>query len=86
MYYISGMVRTRITSKGQTTIPSQFRKKWGTSQVFWETGPGGSAVVRPVPGAASLLGIANNGRRRDPREMEKAFEAIADESGTGAAK
>ena len=80
------MVRTQITSKGQTTIPSQFRKKWKTSQVFWESGPGGSAVVRPVPRAASLLGIANNGRRRDPREMEKAFEAIADESSAGAAK
>jgi bifunctional DNA-binding transcriptional regulator/antitoxin component of YhaV-PrlF toxin-antitoxin module len=78
------MVRTQITSKGQTTIPSQFRKKWKTSQVVWESGPGGSAVVRPVPRAAALLGIANNGRRRDPRELEKAFEAIAGESGAGA--
>ena len=34
----------------------------------------------------SLLGIANNGRPRDPREMEKADEAIADDSGKGAAK
>lgn len=80
------MVRTHITSKGQTTIPSHFRKKWKVSQVFWESGPGGSAVVRPVPGAMSLLGIANNGRPRDPREMEKANEAIADDSGKGAAK
>ena len=80
------MVRTQITSKGQTTIPSQFRKKWKTSQVFWESGPGGSAVVRPVPGAMSLLGIANNGRRRDPRELEKAFDAIAADSGEGRAK
>jgi len=86
MYYISGMVRTHITSKGQTTIPAQFRKKWKSSQVFWESGPGGSAVVRPVPGAMSLLGIANNGRRRDPREMEKAGEAIAGDSGEGAAE
>jgi len=54
--------------------------------VFWESGPGGSAVVRPVPGAMSLLGIANNGRRRDPREMEKAGEAIAGDSGEGAAE
>jgi len=85
LYYISNMVRTHITSKGQTTIPSQFRKKWKTSQVFWESGPGGSAVVRPVPGAMALLGIAGNGRRRDPREMDKADEAIASDSGQGAA-
>jgi bifunctional DNA-binding transcriptional regulator/antitoxin component of YhaV-PrlF toxin-antitoxin module len=85
LYYISNMVRTHITSKGQTTIPSQFRKKWKTSQVFWESGPGGSAVVRPVPGAMALLGIASNGRRRDPREMDKADEAIASDSGQGAA-
>ena len=80
------MVRTQITSKGQTTIPSQFRRKWKTSQVFWESGPGGSAVVRPVPNAASLLGIAGNGRPRDPREMEKARQAIADEADKGPAK
>ena len=86
LYYIQGMVRTHITSKGQTTIPSQFRKKWKTSQVFWESGPGGSAVVRPVPGAMALFGIANNGLRRDPREMEKAYDAIAANSGEGRAK
>jgi hypothetical protein len=54
--------------------------------VFWESGPGGSAVVRPVPGADALYGIANNGRRRDPRETEKAFDAIAADAGEGAAK
>jgi bifunctional DNA-binding transcriptional regulator/antitoxin component of YhaV-PrlF toxin-antitoxin module len=80
------MVRTQITSKGQTTIPSQFRKIWKTSQVFWESGPGGSAVVRPVPLAASLLGIAGNSRPRNPREMEIARQAIADEAGERPAK
>jgi bifunctional DNA-binding transcriptional regulator/antitoxin component of YhaV-PrlF toxin-antitoxin module len=78
-YYVVGMVRTRITSKGQTTVPSEFRKNWKTSQVFWEQGPDGSAVVRPAPNAASLLGIAGDGRPRDPREMEKAHQAIADD-------
>jgi hypothetical protein len=34
----------------------------------------------------SLLGIANNGRRRDPREMEKAYDAIAADSGEGRTK
>jgi bifunctional DNA-binding transcriptional regulator/antitoxin component of YhaV-PrlF toxin-antitoxin module len=80
------MVRTHITSKGQTTIPSQFRKKWKTSQVFWENGPDGSAVVRPVPDAMSFLGIANNGRPRDPRETEKAQKAIADDADKGSTK
>jgi bifunctional DNA-binding transcriptional regulator/antitoxin component of YhaV-PrlF toxin-antitoxin module len=74
------MVKTRISSKGQTTIPSQFRKKWKTSQVFWEVGPKGTAVVRPVPDAMSLLGIAGSNRPRDPHEMEKARKAIADDA------
>jgi bifunctional DNA-binding transcriptional regulator/antitoxin component of YhaV-PrlF toxin-antitoxin module len=78
--YLMHMVKTHISSKGQTTIPSEFRKKWKTSQVFWESGPNGSAVVRPVPDAMDLLGSANNGLPRDPREMEKARQAIADET------
>jgi bifunctional DNA-binding transcriptional regulator/antitoxin component of YhaV-PrlF toxin-antitoxin module len=80
------MVKTRISSKGQTTIPSQFRKQWKTSQVFWETGPKGTAVVRPVPDAMSLLGIAGNGRPRDPREMDKAQKGIAEDAEEGLAK
>jgi hypothetical protein len=86
LHYIPNVIRTRITSKGQTTISSKFRKQWKNSQVFWESGPGGSAIMRPVPGAMSLLGIANNGRRRNPREMEKAYEAVAGDSGEKAAK
>jgi hypothetical protein len=54
--------------------------------VFWESGPDGSAVVRPVPDAMSFLGIANNGRPRDPRETEKAQQAIADDADKGSAK
>jgi bifunctional DNA-binding transcriptional regulator/antitoxin component of YhaV-PrlF toxin-antitoxin module len=80
------MVKTRISSKGQTTIPSQFRKKWKTSQVFWEVGPKGTAVVRPVPDAMLLLGIAGNNRPRDPHEMEKAHQAIADDANEGTVK
>ena len=80
------MVKTRISSKGQTTIPSQFRRKWKTSQVFWEIGPKGTAVVRPVPDAMALLGIAANSRKRDPQEMEKAHRAIADDANEGLAK
>ena len=80
------MVKTRISSKGQTTIPSQFRKQWKTSQVFWEAGPKGTAVVRPVPDAMSLLGIAGNSRPRDLHEMEKAQKAIADDANEGLVK
>lgn len=80
------MVKTRISSKGQTTIPSQFRKKWRTSQVFWESGPEGTVVVRPVPDATSLFGIAGNRRPRNPREMEKAHQAIADDANEGTGK
>jgi bifunctional DNA-binding transcriptional regulator/antitoxin component of YhaV-PrlF toxin-antitoxin module len=80
------MVKTRISSKGQTTIPSQFRKQWKTSQVFWEMGPKGTAVVRPVPDAMSLLGIAGNGRPRDPHELEKAQQGIAEDADKGPAK
>jgi bifunctional DNA-binding transcriptional regulator/antitoxin component of YhaV-PrlF toxin-antitoxin module len=77
------MVKTRISSKGQTTIPSQFRKKWKTSQVFWEAGPKGTVFVRPVPDVMSLLGIAGSNRPPDPHEMEKASQAIADEANEG---
>jgi bifunctional DNA-binding transcriptional regulator/antitoxin component of YhaV-PrlF toxin-antitoxin module len=74
------MVRTQVTSKGQTTIPSAFRKRWRTNQVFWESNPDGSAVVRPVPDAMALFGIAGDGKRKDPREKEKAEEGIAEEA------
>jgi bifunctional DNA-binding transcriptional regulator/antitoxin component of YhaV-PrlF toxin-antitoxin module len=80
------MVKTHISSKGQTTIPSHFRKKWKTSQVFWEAGPKGTAVVRPVPDARLLLGIAGNGRPRDPQEMEKAHKAVAEDADKRPAK
>jgi bifunctional DNA-binding transcriptional regulator/antitoxin component of YhaV-PrlF toxin-antitoxin module len=80
------MVRTRITSKGQTTIPPKYRKKWKTSQAFWENGPGGPAVVRPAPDTISLLGLAGNGKPRNPQEMEKAHKAIAKNAEKGLSK
>jgi len=39
-----------------------------------------------VPRASALLGIAGNGRPRDPHEMEKARQAIADDASEGPAK
>lgn len=80
------MVKTQVSSKGQTTIPSHFRKKWKTSQVFWEAGPGGIAIVRPAPEVMSLFGIAGHSRPRDPQEMEKARQAIVDDAKEGLAK
>lgn len=74
------MVRTLITSKGQTTIPSTFRKRWKTRQVLWESNPDGSAVVRPAPDALALFGIASDGKRKDPREKQKAEDGIAEDA------
>jgi bifunctional DNA-binding transcriptional regulator/antitoxin component of YhaV-PrlF toxin-antitoxin module len=70
------MVRTSITSKGQTTIPVEFRKKWNTSEVIWELHEDGSANVRPVPDVMSLFGAAHDGKPRDSREKAKAREAM----------
>jgi hypothetical protein len=40
-------------------------------------------VVRPAPTAQALFGIANNGRPRDAKEMEKARKALATEATDG---
>lgn len=80
VYYIKCMVRTSITSKGQTTIPSTFRKRWKTSQVLWESNPDGSAVVRPVPDVMALFGVAGDGKRRDLQEKDKAEKGIAEDA------
>ncbi len=74
------MVKTFFSRKGQTTIPAEFRRRWKTSRILWQSNPDGSAVVRPVPTVSSLFGIANNGKPRDPLEMKKAREAIADDA------
>ena len=77
---MTNVVRTQITSKGQTTIPSTIRRRWNTSQVFWESNPDGSAIVRPVPDAKALFGIAGDGKRRHPQEKEEAEEGIAEDA------
>jgi bifunctional DNA-binding transcriptional regulator/antitoxin component of YhaV-PrlF toxin-antitoxin module len=70
------MVRTTITSKGQTTIPIEIRKKWKTSHVVWEACPDGSARIRPVADIMSVSGIFNDGTPPDPKEKEKARTAM----------
>ena len=70
------MVKTRISSKGQTTIPYEIRKKWKTSQVLWEVNPDGTARVSPTPDLMSLLGSAADGKPRDPDEKKKARQEM----------
>ena len=65
------MVKTHISSKGQTTIPAKFRARWKSLEIVWEEMPDGSAQVRPVPDIMSLLGSAKSARPRDPNEKEK---------------
>ena len=66
------MVKTHISSKGQTTIPAKFRARWKSVEVVWEEMPDGSAQVRPVPDIMSLLGSAHTSQARDPDEKNKA--------------
>jgi bifunctional DNA-binding transcriptional regulator/antitoxin component of YhaV-PrlF toxin-antitoxin module len=72
LLYILNMVKTTISSKGQTTIPSLFRKKWKTSQVLWDLNPDGTARVSPTPDIMSLLGSAADGKPCHPDEKKKA--------------
>jgi bifunctional DNA-binding transcriptional regulator/antitoxin component of YhaV-PrlF toxin-antitoxin module len=80
MFYFIVMVRTRISSKGQTTIPSALRKKWKAAQVLWDISPDGTARVSPAPDLMSLLGSASHDRPRDPDEKKKARHAIGREA------
>ncbi len=66
------MVKTHVSSKGQTTIPAKFRARWKSVEVVWEDMPDGSAQVRPVPDIMSLLGSAHTKLARDPDEKNKA--------------
>ena len=70
------MVKTRVSSKGQTTIPRKFLKLWKTSQVLWDLNPDGTARVSPAPDIMSLMGSAGSGKRHDPAEKKKTREAI----------
>jgi len=70
------MVKTLVSSKGQTTIPKQFLKRWKTSKVLWDTLPDGSARVSPQPDIMSLLGSAASDIPYSPDEKKLAREAI----------
>ena len=74
------MVKTLVSSKGQTTIPVVFRKRWHASRVIWTSNPDGSASVRPAPDVMALLGRAGSAQPRNPEERELAVEAIGVEN------
>ena len=70
------MVRTLITSKGQTTVPVEIRRNWKGAEILWEACPDGTARVRPAPDVMALFGTARSVTPRDPREKARARELM----------
>ncbi|MEO5960771.1 MAG: AbrB/MazE/SpoVT family DNA-binding domain-containing protein [Opitutaceae bacterium] len=66
------MVRTTITSKGQTTVPVEFRRAWKSNELIWEAEGDGSVRVRPAPDVMGLFGAARSDLPRDPAEKSRA--------------
>lgn len=71
------MVRTSIASKGQTTVPIEFRREWKTSEVIWEKCADGSARVSPVTDVLELFGALRSKLPRDRDEKRKGRAALA---------
>lgn len=74
--YLLNMVKTRISSKGQTTVPRRFLKLWKTSQVLWDLNPDGTARVSPTPDIMALMGSIAEGGSRGHDEKGKVRAAI----------
>jgi len=70
------VVRTFITSKGQTTVPVEFRRAWKSDELLWEANEDGSVRVRPAPDIMKLFGAARSAVPRDPAEKTRARELI----------
>ena len=70
------MVKTRVSGKGQTTIPRHFLKLWKTSQVIWDLNPDGTARVSPQPDIMTLMGSVAEGGPSETAEMSNARAAI----------
>jgi bifunctional DNA-binding transcriptional regulator/antitoxin component of YhaV-PrlF toxin-antitoxin module len=70
------MVRTLITSKGQTTVPVEIRRNWKSSEILWEACEDGTARVRPAPDVMALFGAARSATPRDPQEKARARELL----------
>ena len=61
------MIHTRLTSKGQVTVPQRFRRRMkltGRRNVVIEQRPDGTVVIRP---AESILRLAGSVHLRAPR-------------------
>jgi bifunctional DNA-binding transcriptional regulator/antitoxin component of YhaV-PrlF toxin-antitoxin module len=71
------MVKTLVSSKGQTTIPADLRLKWGARAVLWTPQPDGSAIVRPAPDLLSLFWAASGKLPFEPKEKSKARTAMS---------
>lgn len=81
------MFTTKISRKGQTTIPRRLLKQWKTSRVLWDVSPDGYARVYPTPDIMSLKGSASGSKPYDPAEKIKAREAMGrNAAGEGLAK
>ena len=76
MLYLFNMFTTKISRKGQTTIPRRLLKLWKTSRVLWDVSPDGYARVYPTPDILSLKGSASGNKPYDQAEKIKAHEAI----------
>jgi bifunctional DNA-binding transcriptional regulator/antitoxin component of YhaV-PrlF toxin-antitoxin module len=74
------MVKTKISSKGQTTIPIELRKRWKSSRVTWTMNPDGSALVQPVPDVMTLFGKAGSLPKKKSTERAEATDAIAEDT------
>jgi bifunctional DNA-binding transcriptional regulator/antitoxin component of YhaV-PrlF toxin-antitoxin module len=70
------MVRTFITSKGQTTVPVEFRRVWKSDEILWERCEDGSVRVGPAPNVMALFGAAKSAVPRDPQEKTRAREQM----------
>jgi hypothetical protein len=74
--YLLSMVKTRVSSKGQTTIPRRFLKMWKTSQVLWNLNPDGTVRVSPQPDIMALMGSVAGDGSSGPDEKSNTRAAI----------
>lgn len=79
------MITSKLTSKGQTTVPIEIRRQLNLSpkqKLIWELQPDGTITVRPQPSILDLFGVM----RTDvpfpgtKEEKEAGQQAIADEA------
>jgi len=70
------MEKTRVTRKGQATIPSAFRQKYGikegTTMIVEDVG--GAIVMMPLVGVEQLVGL--DSKRYDVRKMKKEIDRL----------